>query len=1748
MKKFVSLFLVMCVLVVNCMVPFAAEEIITEEDIVFYDRYGNIVKEVTLKCGEEFYFTCSYSGSSTLIWHCPTNQNVISFTNGTQAKNITALSEGESYIRVLDENYDEIGRLTVVVTAADTKTDEKDENGESETDEDSKGEDTEKGDVKDDDNKTDDGTAEDGKGDDGKGDTDEGSDGKGDGTEESDTPTVSGKIIFTDENGGEISELYLTSGVTYSLTYTLEGTRKVYFESDNSGVAEVSENCITTYSSGTAVIVAYDSNKTEIGRLTVYVSETGTDDGKGDDGKGDTDEGSDGKGDDGTAEDGKGDGTEEGGKGDGTEDDGKGDGKEDSDMPTEISFEDNSATVYVGESHTFYYSSLSPENANSDKLVWSTQNTDIIRVNNNTVTALAPGNAYVNIYNTNGDYLGDCYVRVVHRMTGISLDKTELTLKDGDYETLYATILPEGAECDGLNWSSSDTSVVSLNYTEEFKSREIYANGVGKATITVSDDKEGFSASCEVTVEPVLVESITLDQTTLEMTVGDYSRYVNATVSPYNASNRNITWSSSNEDVATVSKWGDVEAVGVGEAIITAAANDGSGVSATCNVTVKKSISLDYSSMTLYIGKSRKNYAYVNPSNEDGKDVEWSSSDSSVATVDEDGNITAISEGKAVITATAINGGGAFATCTVTVRDGAVKGISFDETTLEINIGDCKNLNATFTPDYAKNQNVTWKSSDEGVVSIWWDSWDSNTCELYGEKEGTATITATSEEGGYTATCTVTVKKIPVNGITLDKETLDLRWSDSYRLTATVSPSDASYKNVTWKSSNENVATVDSYGRVYAEGEGTATITATTKDGGYTATCTVTVTKTHVTGISLNKTETEIEVGSREALIATIIPEDADDKTVNWTSSDENVAYVYGGTVYGNKEGTVIITATTRDGEYKAECTVTVKPVKVEGITIPQQNIEVQLGRIEVITVNFTPENATNKNIIWSSDNKEVAYAYTSYVDHIVRGKALGTATITATTEDGGYTASFTVTVVPVPVTGVSVDPHLSIMGDIGKGSKLWATVSPDDATNQNVIWSSDDEDIAEVRDDSYGNKRIYAKKAGTTRIWAISEDGGYQDSCLVEVLFDMKDDDITLLKSGDSYTVTCDYNTSCLRNLKWSSSDTSVATVDENGVVTAVGKGTATIKLSGEYYGEGSGRGEEWSAACNVTVIGTSGTLIDNVTWKLEDDGTTLTIGGSGDIPEYSYGEYEYDAYKDNITKIVIGSGITDISGEPFNNFKKLEKVVISDTVTSVNFNAFSNCSGFEWEIDDENTSLCVKDGVLFSYDMKTLYSYPISKTDEKYVVPSSVESIFNYAFGSGENYKNTSLKRIVLDKNLTSIGYYAFNNCSIERIYYYGSYSEWYNVSKYNSGISDDCKIVTNYVTTSYKDGYEYYVVDGGAYVFEYVLPITEQSFTVADTLDGYPVKIIGEYAFESECITDEYGESYYNVIDELIIPKGIEKLDACAFENFYADKVVIPSTVTKIGYYALNGIGAEISVSAENANYTSVDGVLFNKDKTVLIQYPSEKEGEEYTVPSEVKTIFESAFSGCLALKKVILGNNVEEIGYYAFQYCTKLKSITIPASVSAIGSGAFYNSNNLTDVYYGGTEKRWNSIEIGDWRNAPLDNATKHYGTVEVDPVYIKEGRYDSDNHCFCYNVYLNGIDTGKTVVFAIYNDGMLINCDYKTYSGEEYIEFKSGCNWGIYDCIKAMVWDSMESMTPVCKYAVKYFQSESSTVD
>ena len=254
-----------------------------------------------------------------------------------------------------------------------------------------------------------------------------------------------------------------------------------------------------------------------------------------------------------------------------------------------------------------------------------------------------------------------------------------------------------------------------------------------------------------------------------------------------------------------------------------------------------------------------------------------------------------------------------------------------------------------------------------------------------------------------------------------------------------------------------------------------------------------------VTGVSLNNNTLTLNTGSTNTLVATVLPTNATNKSVTWSTNNSSVASVNNGTVTAHAKGQATITVTTADGGYSASCSVTVNEVSttvsVQGVTLSTNTLSMKVGGTANLIANIRPTNATNQNVTWTTNDNAIA----SVNNGTVTAHAKGQATIRVTTEDGNYSDTCIVTVsettTTTSVTGVTLNNDTLTMSTIGETYTLGYTITPSNATNQNVTWSTSVPTVASVN-----NGIVTANANGTTVITIRTTDGGYTDTCAVTV------------------------------------------------------------------------------------------------------------------------------------------------------------------------------------------------------------------------------------------------------------------------------------------------------------------------------------------------------------------------------------------------------------------------------------------------------------------------------------------------------------------------------------------------------------------------------------------------------------------------------------------------------------------------
>jgi uncharacterized protein YjdB len=586
-----------------------------------------------------------------------------------------------------------------------------------------------------------------------------------------------------------------------------------------------------------------------------------------------------------------------------------------------------------------------------------------------------------------------------------------------------------------VTWTTSNAAVATVD-----ANGLVAAVAAGSATITATS--EGKNGTAAITVTPVPVATVTVSPASATIMIGGTQPLsaVTKDAAGNTLTGRVVTWSSSNTAVATVNSSGLVTAVAVGSATITATSEGKRGTAAiTVTLVPVASVTVSPASASIGVGGTQQLSAVTKDSaggTLTGRAVTWSSSNTAVATVNASGLVTGVSAGSATITATSEGKSG---TAAITVIILPVATVTVSPASATVVIGGTQQLSAV-TRDSTGNtltgRVVTWSSSNTAVAIV-----DANGL-VTAVAEGSATITATSE--GKNGTAAITVTLMPVASVTVSPASASVRVGNTQQLSAVTKDAAGNTltgRVVTWSSSNTAVATVNSSGLVTAVAVGSATITATSE--GKSGTAAITVTPVPVATVTVSPASASIRVGSTQQLSA--VTKDSAGNTltgrvVTWASSNTAVATVSSsGLVTGKVAGSATITATSEGKNGTAAITVTVAPVATVTVSPATATIVVTgTQQLSAVTRDSAGNTLTGRVVTWGSSNTAIA---TMSGTGLVSGVAVGSVTITATSE--GKSGSAAVTVQPQPtVSGDTITLQIVRM-DGGSGSALVSSGIP---------------------------------------------------------------------------------------------------------------------------------------------------------------------------------------------------------------------------------------------------------------------------------------------------------------------------------------------------------------------------------------------------------------------------------------------------------------------------------------------------------------------------------------------------------------------------------------------------------------------------------------------------------------------------------------------------------------------------------
>ena len=439
---------------------------------------------------------------------------------------------------------------------------------------------------------------------------------------------------------------------------------------------------------------------------------------------------------------------------------------------------------------------------------------------------------------------------------------------------------------------------------------------------------EREAAETPETPKEVKVQQITLTPSTSSVVVG-VSLQITVKVLPENATNTTLKWKITPENVLKpTAVSGQFTAQQVGEALVRAEAADGSGITAECKLVVKprlvQSISLNATQTHLVVGDSFTLTATAMPENATNRNVVWKLVSGDAISLSNTGVIQAKKVGEAFVRAEAADGSGASAECKVVVKPRLVQAISLNATQKELIVGDAFSLTATLSPENATNRNLIWKLVSGDAISL------STTGVIQAKKVGEALVRAEAADGsGITAECKLVVKPRLVQAISLNATQKNLVIGDSFTLTATAMPENATNRNVIWKLVRGNAISLSNTGVIQAKKVGEALVRAEAADGSsISAECKVVVKPRLVQAISLKLEKDTVAVGEHFTVTADVLPKNATNSTLQWSvSAPLLLKHLGAGSFEALKTGSATITAQARDGsKQEASCRIEIVP------------------------------------------------------------------------------------------------------------------------------------------------------------------------------------------------------------------------------------------------------------------------------------------------------------------------------------------------------------------------------------------------------------------------------------------------------------------------------------------------------------------------------------------------------------------------------------------------------------------------------------------------------------------------------------------------------------------------------------------------------------------------------------------------------------------------------------------------------
>ena len=807
-------------------------------------------------------------------------------------------------------------------------------------------------------------------------------------------------------------------------------------------------------------------------------------------------------------------------------------------------------TSFLDEKQTITLkATILPVNASNKQLTWKSLDPSIASVDAlGIVTANVEG--IVKIVVTSSNAISDtCTVTVsklIVHVDSVKANTNTLTLKQHDSYKCLVSFYPVNASNTNFIVTSSQPTIVSTTGSS------ILAENIGNCTITITSEDGNKTDVISVLVTELPVSTVTFDQNSATIEANQ-SLILSASILPINATTKTLIWNSSNTAIATVDALGKVSGVSSGDVVITATAK--SGVSAICSLKVipvsAKNVNLDKTTLAINVGESKVVTATVLPAETQDKTITWTSLSPTIASVSNTGVVMGLSAGTATIKATATSG--VNSVCEVTVSNVIASALTLNKGFDTLIVNQTETLSAIFTPLNTTNKILTWSSSNDLVAIV------NASGQITAKAIGDIVISAKSSNG-ILATCSLHVNPIVAQSLLLDYSQLTINVGDNKTILATVLPAETLDKTVSWVSLSPTVATVSTAGIVTGKQAGSAVINATTTNGIVTS-CVVTVKNVLAVTVTLSKTNDTLFVYDSNLLTTSFLPTNTTDKSITWTSSNNDVVTVTNGAIKALKSGYSSITASSTNGVIGV-CNVVVKDIVATSINATVVNFTMDISTTQKISVVFAPTNVTANLLKYETSNPLIAT-----VDNtgLITANSAGDVDITVTTSNG-ISKILKIKINPIVVSSISLNVT-AVKLLVQENQSLIATINPTNASDKSIQWSTLNSKIATV--DQFG--KVTAVAVGTTTIKATATNGISVTCVITVVAKTILVESVTanfesiVLNVGISQTVIASIlpTEASNKSLVWASNVLSIATVDQNGIITAKSLGQAKVSVT---------------------------------------------------------------------------------------------------------------------------------------------------------------------------------------------------------------------------------------------------------------------------------------------------------------------------------------------------------------------------------------------------------------------------------------------------------------------------------------------------------------------------------------------------------------------------------------------------------